>query len=113
MKATFVEMPAFARWRAHYLDDAAFARLQHALMENPEAGEVMEGAGGLRKMRFADPRRNRGTRGGLRILYFRWEAGAQFWMFMIYDKNEVADMTRAERSAFRQAIKAELIGRSN
>jgi len=47
MKAVFVELPAFQRNRADYLDDAAFARLQQALMKNPEAGEVIEGTGGL------------------------------------------------------------------
>jgi hypothetical protein len=40
VKAVFVELPAFARNRADYLDDAAFADLQLALMKNPEAGEV-------------------------------------------------------------------------
>jgi hypothetical protein len=113
MKSTFVEMPAFARLRPRYLDDDGFSRLQAMLMQNPEAGDVMQGAGGLRKMRFADGRRRKGTRGGLRVLYFFWEIGAQFWMFMIYDKGEVADMTGAECTVFRDKIKAELIGRSS
>ena len=60
MKAVFVELPAFARFRADYLDDAAFGMLQQALMKNPDAGDVIEGAGGLRKMRCADARRGKG-----------------------------------------------------
>lgn len=52
MKAVFVELPVFERYRADYLDDATFARLQQALMKNPEAGNVIEGTGGLRKTRF-------------------------------------------------------------
>lgn len=108
-----MEMPAFARLRHRYLDDEAYCRVQLLLMLDPEAGDVIEGAGGVRKMRFADERRNKGTRGGLRILYFHWEAGAQFWMFMVYDKGEVADMTRSERAAVRTSIKAELAARSN
>jgi hypothetical protein len=38
VKAVFVELPAFTRLRADYLDDAAFATLQQALMKNPESG---------------------------------------------------------------------------
>jgi hypothetical protein len=67
--AVFVELPAFERHRADYLDDAAFGDLHLALMRNPEAGEVIEGTGGLRKMRFADQRRGKGKRGGLRVIY--------------------------------------------
>jgi hypothetical protein len=45
MKAVFVELPAFERYRADYLEDTAFAGLQQVLMKNPEAGEVIEGTG--------------------------------------------------------------------
>lgn len=54
MKAVFVELPPFERYRADYLDDDAFLRLQRLLMANPEAGAVISGAGGLRKLRFVD-----------------------------------------------------------
>lgn len=78
MKAVFVELPPFERHRADYLDDGAFGDLQDALMKNPEAGQVIEGTGGLRKMRFADRRRGKGKRGGLRVIYYWWSAGMQF-----------------------------------
>lgn len=77
MKALFVELPAFERYRSSYLDDDAFARLQMTLMRNPESGDVIEGTGGLRKMRFADTRRGKGKRGGLRVIYYGWTAGTQ------------------------------------
>ncbi len=64
MKAIFVEIPAFERYRKDYLDDEAFRKLQAAMMLNLETGDVIEGTGGLRKMRFADPRRGKGKRGG-------------------------------------------------
>ena len=70
MKAVFVELPAFARHRSDYLSDKEFRTLQNALMDNPEAGDVIQGAGGLRKVRHADPRRGKGKRGGLRVIYF-------------------------------------------
>ena len=75
MKAVFVELPAFERYRADYLDEEAFGNLQNALMRNPEAGEVIQGTGGLRKVRFADKRRGKGKRGGLRVIYYWWSGG--------------------------------------
>ncbi len=90
MKAVLVELPAFERHRTDYLDDAAFARLQQALMKDPEAGDVIEGPGGLRKLRFADARRGKGKRGGLRVIYYWWSAGVQFWLYALYDKDEMA-----------------------
>jgi putative transcriptional regulator len=66
MKAVFVELPAFDRHRAEYLDDDGFSAFQRELMRNPAAGKVIEGTGGLRKMRFANKRRGKGKQGGLR-----------------------------------------------
>lgn len=108
MNAVFVELPAFSRHRSHYLDDAAFAALQQALLKDPDAGAVVQGTGGLRKMRFADSRRRKGTRGGLRIVYYWWSDGRQFWLYTLYDKDEIDDLTPPERAALRAMLKAEL-----
>jgi len=69
MKAVFVELPPFARHRGDYLDDESFTLLQDYLMQRPDAGDVIKGTGGLRKLRFADRRRGKGKRGGLRVIY--------------------------------------------
>ena len=50
MKALFVESPSFTRLRADYLDDDSFRALQKTLIENPKAGDVIEGVGGFRKL---------------------------------------------------------------
>jgi mRNA-degrading endonuclease RelE of RelBE toxin-antitoxin system len=111
VKAVFVELPPFARYRAEYLDDDAFLRLQQLLMLNPEGGALIPGAGGLRKLRFADERRGKGKRGGLRVIYYWWDAGLQFWLFTIYDKDEMADLTKAQRQTLKEMIKKELEAR--
>jgi hypothetical protein len=80
-------------------------------MRNPEAGEVIEGTGGLRKMRFADVRRGKGKRGGLRVIYYWWVAGMQFWLYTLYDKDEMADLTSKQCKVLRAMIKAELESR--
>src|SRR4030067_317539 len=93
MRAVFVELPAFERHRADYLDDDAFRKLESLLMKNPEAGDLIPDTGGLRKLRFADARRGKGKRGGLRVIYYWWDAGVQFWLFPLYDKGEMAELT--------------------
>ena len=56
-KAIFIELPAFSRYRADYLDDESFRDLQKFMMQHPEAGNVTEGTDGLRKLRHTDQRR--------------------------------------------------------
>lgn len=70
VKAVFVELPAFDRHRDEYFSDEAFRMLQATLMRSPEAGDPIAGAGGLRKLRFADARRGKSKRGGLRVIYY-------------------------------------------
>jgi hypothetical protein len=111
VKAVFVELPAFERHRSKYLDDLAFAELQRLLLKDPAAGDLIQGTGGLRKMRFADKRRGKGKRGGLRIIYYWWSTGMQFWLFAVYDKDEMSDLTAAQRKALKDMIKAELEAR--
>jgi hypothetical protein len=111
MKAPFVELPAFSRHRAEYLTDEDFRRLQNDLLKNPAAGDVIQGNGGLRKLRHADPRRGKGRRGGLRVIYFWWEARRQIWLFTLYDKDEMGDLSPDERKALRDMLKRELEAR--
>jgi hypothetical protein len=111
MKAVFVELPAFTRHRAEYLDDDALLALEKLLMKNPDAGDQIPGTGGLRKLRFADARRGKGKRGGLRVIYYWWTAGFQFWLFTLYDKDEMADLTPQQRKTLKDIVKAELEAR--
>ena len=108
MRAIFVELPAFARYRQDYLGDDGFRELQVALLANPECGDMIEGTGGLRKLRRPDTRRGKGKRGGLRVIYFWWETGRQFWLFTLYSKVELDDLTPDERKAFKLMLKREL-----
>ena len=107
MKATFVELPPFQRLRASYLDDGAYRALQNDLMKNPLAGDVIEGTGGLRKLRQPDPRRGKGKRGGLRVIYYWYLGGAQFWLFTVYDKDQADDLTTEQRKTLKRLLETE------
>ena len=111
VKAVFVELPAFERHRAEYVNDDAFRKLQSLLMLHPEAGDLIPGTGGLRKLRFANERRGKGKRGGLRVIYYWWDDGSQFWLFTVYDKDEIADLTPSQRKALKEMLKKELKAR--
>jgi hypothetical protein len=108
MKAVFIELPAFERHRQDYLDDDSYWRLQDTLMAYPEAGDLIEGTGGLRKLRFGDPRRSKGKRGGLRVIYYYWTGGPEFWLFTLYDKDDMSDLTPKQRAALKDLVKGEL-----
>jgi hypothetical protein len=62
-------------------------------------------------VRHADPRRGKGKRGGLRIIYFWWRAGSQFWLFTLYDKDEMDYLSAKERRALKDMLKSELEAR--
>lgn len=106
--ATFVEMPLFASHLHNYLDDDAYTVLQAQLKNNPDAGDLIEGSGGLRKIRFADQRRGKGKRSGLRVIYYYWKLGSEFWLFAIYDKDEVDDLTPQQKKVLKTMVKHEV-----
>ena len=108
MKAIFIELPAFERHRAQYLDDNSFRALQNLSMKHREAGDLIPDSGGLRKLRFRDVRRGKGKRGGLRVIHYWWNSGFQFWLFTLYDEDEMPDLTPNQRRVLKAMIKAEL-----
>ena len=107
----FIEAPAFTRYISDYLDADEYQSLQNALVENPVLGDLMPGTGGFRKARWADARRRKGRRGGLRILYFHFLSDHQIWLMTLYDKDEAADLTTAEKKMLKASLDAELKAR--
>jgi hypothetical protein len=108
----FLEAPAFTRHLAEYLDDEAYRTLQSQLAAHPELGDVMPGTGGFRKLRWADPRRGKGRRGGLRVIYFYFASASQIWLTTLYGKDEASDLSPKEKKALRAAVQLELQSRA-
>lgn len=104
----FIEAPAFTRLLSEYFREDDYAELQMQLERNPDAGEVMVGTGGFRKLRWRDRTRGQGRRGGLRIIYYNFPSDHQIWLVTVYGKNEAVDLTSQEKKALRTAIEAEL-----
>ena len=111
MKLVCFKTPLFTRLLPEYLNDDSYSGLQKAVLEHPESGDVMPGTGGFRKIRWEDPRRGKGKRGGLRVIYYYLTAEHQIWLFTLYDKGEASDLTADEKKALKKAINAELQAR--
>lgn len=108
MDAVFFETSTFSNLRPVYLNEEAYRSLQMALMVDPTMGDLMPRSGGFRKLRWPDPRRGKGKRGGLRVIYYWLFGDGQFWMFSIYDKDELENLTADQERQLKGAIKAEL-----
>ncbi len=99
----FVESSLFTRLLSGYLEDDRYQELQAFLANRPDAGAIIRGAGGLRKLRWAA--RGHGKRGGVRIIYYWRVANDQILLMTLYAKNEVADLSEKEKSALKEILK--------
>src|SRR5258708_36277431 len=82
---SLIETKLFTRLVQDYLSDDEYSKLQQALLANPEAGAVIPGSGGIRKLRWGVG--GRGKRGGIRVIYFLRTRQGQIWMLTLYPKN--------------------------
>ncbi|MFO1304957.1 MAG: type II toxin-antitoxin system RelE/ParE family toxin [Burkholderiales bacterium] len=82
---SFVETKLFTRLVQEYLSDEEYAELQEALILDLEAGAVIPGTGGVRKLRWGVS--GRGKRGGIRVIYFLRNRRGEIWMLTLYAKN--------------------------
>lgn len=98
----FIEVPTFRRSAEKLLDEDDLAALQTLLMLHPDAGDVLPGSGGLRKVRV--PAKGKGKRGGARVIYFWVTADDQIFLLYAYAKNERTDITPKQAKLFRESL---------
>ena len=87
---SFIETRLFTRLVVTYLNDDEYRALQEELARNPDAGPVVPGSGGVRKIRWAA--QGRGKRGGYRVIYYVKRSHGVIWLLTIYPKNVVDDI---------------------
>ena len=108
MKSIFVESTIFEKYREDYLTDDKYRLFQAELMSDPKRGDVIQGTGGLRKIRVAV--KDKGKRGGARVIYYVLDEKQRFYLLTIYGKNEMADLTADQKKqlmAFMEAWRNE------
>lgn len=86
----FIETTIFTKYVYEYLSDDEYAGLQSFLLQYPEAGKVVPGSGGVRKVRWAMS--GKGKRGGVRVIYYFKRQDDEIWLLTIYSKNEVENI---------------------
>jgi hypothetical protein len=84
--------------------EESLRRLQLALLDNPEAGDVDPGTGGLRKMRLGDPTRGKGKRGGARVHCLWLPHRSRIYLMFVYGKNEASTLTADQKKKLREVV---------
>jgi mRNA-degrading endonuclease RelE of RelBE toxin-antitoxin system len=98
MDVTFVETSNFtAAIEDYFGSDDRYFHLQDFLLRNPESGAVIPGTGGVRKLRWPDPRRGKGKRGGLRVIYLHVPEADVILFLDVYDKDEADDLSAEDK----------------
>lgn len=103
IKRTFIQTRAFSRsWESLGFIDKDLRRLENELLQNPKAGDVIQGTGKMRKMRFAFE--GRGKSGSTRVCYVDFEMKETIYLLAVFAKNELENLTKAERNQLKKQI---------
>ncbi|CCE23440.1 type II toxin-antitoxin system RelE/ParE family toxin [Methylotuvimicrobium alcaliphilum] len=82
----FIETSTFTKMLPNYLSDEEYQGLQTYLMQKPDAGDIVKGSGGVRKVRWASE--GKGKSSGVRAIYYWKKPDHEIWMLTIYSKSE-------------------------
>ena len=82
----FIETSIFTKILPGYLSDDEYRGLQSYLLQKPDAGDIVRGSGGVRKVRWA--KAGKGKSGGVRAIYYWKKSEHEIWMLTMYSKSE-------------------------
>ena len=99
----FIETSIFTRMVTSLSSDDEYREFQNVLLEDPAAGDLIKGGGGIRKIRFAV--KGRGKSGGVRTIYFWAKAKDQIYMLVIYPKSKKDTLTANETAILHDYVK--------
>ena len=92
---TVAELPEYIRTADKLLSPKERQDLIRYLAMHPKAGDLMEGTGGVRKLRWR--RGDHGKSGGVRVIYYYYDSFQSFYLLTIYAKNEMSDLTADQK----------------
>lgn len=101
---TVVETPTYLRAAEAFYSEADRERIVRTIAADPEAGDLMPGTGGYRKLRFARP--GMGKRGGARIVYLYGGEDLPIFLITVYAKAEKGNLSKAEQNALAKMAKS-------
>ena len=104
-RVRFVETSVFTRRITQALSDDDYRLLQEALLRRPAQGDLIEGTGGVRKLRWREE--GRGKRGGLRVIYYWHPQREIFLLLFLYRKSEQKDLTADQKQILANVVQQE------
>lgn len=105
MRCVFVQSSIFTQdWKALKRSDEDLQELEALIMDRGGSAPAIRGTGGARKIRFSPSSRAAGKSGGYRVIYGWFERAAQAHLFLVYGKNQQAELTADERKLCKQLM---------
>ena len=104
MTREFVRLPEFERQsKQNDLDEDDICEIENILLDNPKVGKVIQGTGGIRKVRFALP--DRGKSGGARVIYIDFAKYEKTYLIAVFSKSETDDLTMSEKNELKSLVR--------
>lgn len=101
----FFETPIFTRRLTELLNDDEYKEMQQFLVRNPGRGKIIQGSGGIRKLKWL--LEGRGKKGGMRVIYYWQVSQNQIFMLFIYPKNVQDDLTKEQLKRLKDIVEQE------
>lgn len=98
----FIETTFFTKHLVEYLTDDEYSELQNYLVDRPNSGVIIQGTGGLRKLRWSS--KNKSKRDGVRVIYYWQVSEDHLYMMTLYSKNEISNLSAADKKALKKII---------
>ena len=99
---TIAELPEYIRGASKLLDSVERQDIVNYLAAHPKAGDLMEGTGGVRKLRWG--RGNQGKSGGVRVIYYFHSDAMPLYLLTLFAKNERANLSKSERNELGELV---------
>ncbi|BCS52649.1 hypothetical protein GSVR_09570 [Geobacter sp. SVR] len=99
----FIETPVFTKLIATMLPDDDYRLLQDDIAKNPQLGDLIQGGGGIRKLRFALP--GTGKRGGARLIYYWQTSRDKIYMLLAYAKAKKENLEPEQVAILKSLVK--------
>ena len=93
---TIVELPEFQKKSDKLLSNSERLSIINYLASHPSAGDIMQGTGGIRKLRWSA--QGKGKSGGVRVVYYHHNESMPLFLLTLFGKGEKANLTKTERN---------------